>query len=765
MMEERFYSNLASIFRVLLHQPSSIVDDTAVERLLLMLQKYSQSHNDDVFIRSCIAFWENDALWENGVSASFALRLSTCMVCQQNISTELRNSIHLLYKKCIEKTDKFAIVPIKHGFYEGLNVIFSEKPFPGEWFLFVEENMDVIWEDMSTTSTFIRKTIISFMANFLNHSLQEDKAQSLFDLISTTKVITVIDSFINCLTLLIELNITSFINVVTKTIILQKALELCLREDGNVENVPRTFKLSIVHLLTSIKNRRDHVTWKEILQTKEKPHIYLKRILDGLSNKQDGTLSMFCLSLLQNNTSKASEHCFPDDWNITILKLMTSSVMQPNISDVKKWKIDLLTVIDMSSKIGNELYEDENCAALLNQWCSFLLKLLRCSTNNMADVQLERHHVSMINNHKLSRMVFLYLKELDIHYLCEEVRAMFVRVLLDIILGTDLQFQWASLDNIRKQIQNGHHLHVIKTVCARDYQMEFGDILYMKLQNENWEIKDSVLALYDVLIHNVKSKGCEVSKNILSNNRCWCKELLALLDNEESFVRSKSCLLIQNVVLTDDVKKIFLQENELQNEGEVWERIKTIFLDPYRADDMFTRRSVLKLLSAWVRYDVFDQSNVADSTTILTNAALDFDWEIRYACLDVVLTIIKQDETGLLDFVFEIFNDVIMLGLKDAEYKVRTKTLECLKEFQIQLLATQQHNSNILMELPLYNESGFEILTIDALRHFVTSYNFHKALDDVTEMDENVKDDCVSFMQDILYSAKKADDNLLIDCY
>ena len=73
-MEQRFYGNLSSIFRVLLHEPSSIVDDTAVERLLLMLQNYSQSRHDDDFIRICIAFWENDVLWDNGVSTSFALR-------------------------------------------------------------------------------------------------------------------------------------------------------------------------------------------------------------------------------------------------------------------------------------------------------------------------------------------------------------------------------------------------------------------------------------------------------------------------------------------------------------------------------------------------------------------------------------------------------------------------------------------------------------------------------------------------------------------
>ena len=50
-----------------------------------------------------------------------------------------------------------------------------------------------------------------------------------------------------------------------------------------------------------------------------------------------------------------SDNSLPDYWNVTILKLMASSVMQEKVSDVKKWKINLLTVINTSSKIENEV--------------------------------------------------------------------------------------------------------------------------------------------------------------------------------------------------------------------------------------------------------------------------------------------------------------------------------------------------------------------------------------------------------------------------
>jgi len=72
-MKERFYSNLSSVFEILLHQPHSIVDDTAIERLLLMLQKQTLTYDDHLIV-ACIAFWENKELWAHDASLSFALR-------------------------------------------------------------------------------------------------------------------------------------------------------------------------------------------------------------------------------------------------------------------------------------------------------------------------------------------------------------------------------------------------------------------------------------------------------------------------------------------------------------------------------------------------------------------------------------------------------------------------------------------------------------------------------------------------------------------
>ena len=76
MMENtgRFHANVESIFGVLLHEPFSIVDDTAMERLLTMMQNHCTTKRDELFIRQCIAFWENTLIWQHEVTLSFALR-------------------------------------------------------------------------------------------------------------------------------------------------------------------------------------------------------------------------------------------------------------------------------------------------------------------------------------------------------------------------------------------------------------------------------------------------------------------------------------------------------------------------------------------------------------------------------------------------------------------------------------------------------------------------------------------------------------------
>ena len=75
--DERFHTNLDSIFRVLLHEPFSIVDDTAIERLLNMLQHRCSTKRDKSFIQLCVAFWEDSLIWHHEITLSFALRYGT----------------------------------------------------------------------------------------------------------------------------------------------------------------------------------------------------------------------------------------------------------------------------------------------------------------------------------------------------------------------------------------------------------------------------------------------------------------------------------------------------------------------------------------------------------------------------------------------------------------------------------------------------------------------------------------------------------------
>ena len=77
MQDDRFHRNVDSIFGVLLHEPSSIVDDTAIERLLTMLQHHCATKRDESFNLQCIAFWENPKICDNEITMSFALRFNS----------------------------------------------------------------------------------------------------------------------------------------------------------------------------------------------------------------------------------------------------------------------------------------------------------------------------------------------------------------------------------------------------------------------------------------------------------------------------------------------------------------------------------------------------------------------------------------------------------------------------------------------------------------------------------------------------------------
>ena len=92
----------------------------------------------------------------------------------------------------------------------------------------------------------------------------------------------------------------------------------------------------------------------------------------------------------------------------------------------------------------------------------------------------------------------------------------------------------------------------------------------------------------------------------------------------------------------------------------------------------------MKLISSWVLHGIFDEWNgFKELTETLVNAIHDFDWETWHACFEVISAVVLRSKTECLHFILGIFNDVIMRGLSDTEYKVREKTLRCMNEIVI----------------------------------------------------------------------------------
>ena len=205
-----------------------------------------------------------------------------------------------------------------------------------------------------------------------------------------------------------------------------------------------------------------------------------------------------------------------------------------------------------------------------------------------------------------------------------------------------------------------------------------------------------------------------------------------------------------------------------------------IFLDSYRGDDLFTRRSVLYLISSWVENKIFgehqtDKKNILNLFVIepiLTNAVIDFDWETRLSCIHILLVIAQTHAEKSAEFFCSIFDFVVYKSLFDVEVKVQEKAMQCLHTFQHclkdDLEATEKSKIFSMDEFKIclkkYQKNG-EKWCVQTLRHFVSVFDFSRLIDSLKSMDDYVQNDVVSLMDDILSSSHQKDENLLIDCY
>ena len=161
---------------------------------------------------------------------------------------------------------------------------------------------------------------------------------------------------------------------------------------------------------------------------------------------------------------------------------------------------------------------------------------------------------------------------------------------------------------------------------------------------------------------------------------------------------------------------------------------------------------------------------------ILKNCANDLDWEVRK--LNIILwtaVISRVDKSVINDFtdflIQENFISLILLTLCDDEYAVKIESIKCLRCLRTLIINEKQvydkdsiNNSVTTIEEFENSFKKLGLLNGNNIIHFFKSLDLDSLLLDINILDDTVKSDPQSFLEDIISSAKESDSNLL-DCY
>jgi len=113
----------------------------------------------------------------------------------------------------------------------------------------------------------------------------------------------------------------------------------------------------------------------------------------------------------------------------------------------------------------------------------------------------------------------------------------------------------------------------------------------------NWEVKDSLIDVLLKILENAKM-GSQVCFTFLEENTFWVK-VIDLINNQESYIRSKTVSFISAVVLHKPLWDVFRSKWE-HSMVDLWILLKEKFVCEERQDDMFTRRSIIQAMKSWI---------------------------------------------------------------------------------------------------------------------------------------------------------------------
>ncbi|XP_047143519.1 uncharacterized protein LOC101238609 isoform X1 [Hydra vulgaris] len=784
-----FLQQLPIVFEILKNNPDKIVDDTAIERLLNWMEVISSNQS---LVECCVDYLTCNEIWQHPVAFSVALRVGGYIGCY-DLSQEI-NEIILMLLTRLQTHNLFSNATVQFSFFKCLASLAKNSC----WYERIKKYLDISLCTFNTSYLYVKKSAVLFLVQYL-----QDENQCVYFVeymanysLSAEQLVYVLDTIIK----LFEIKkIHSAQMLCSKLNIIKACIELILTEK-------HFLLLEELISLFSLLSRNGADYWNGLFKTEKKLEDTLFSFVKAikLNDFLNHYVPALCSSLIQCNFS----FYFPETWNSTLLKVMLDDIFQENDSflspfhdDYNKppmagaaWKKYLIVAIDFMNVIERMSIPlqtmDHMFATLLMDWQIFLFKVLQISLSCGLDEKISNNYISLINDKKITRLCCAYIKSMkfqDLNIVVNEKLACCIVISLQSHAEVP-QVTSSLLELLSRYISESDTNFSLITLACKANNICLAEILNMKLWDISWEVKDSLL---DVLIQAIKGavKGYKCHHEFLVTNLFWCK-VMPLMNDNESYIRSKTIEFVTQVVLFEPMWVLFQKENSLPLEN-LWKKLEEDFTSPARQDDFFTRRSVLEMLLCCSNHsnaysDIFT-NKLSDSCMksvkesvfrILQNCANDLDWEVRKLNIILWTSVISRIEKNafaindFLDFVIENnFILIILLTLCDVEYAVQIESLKCLRLLQrpfindkkFDLSESFNYNVKSLEEFETYLKT-MDLSTRKNIVSFIKRLDLDLLLMDVNVLDDTVKSDPVSFLEDIISSAKENDSNLL-DCY
>lgn len=803
-MELDFFDELPTVFNILKFNPGAVVDDTAIERLLSWLEEMSAKKGQKLILKST-DFFESDEVWMNSMTLSFALRFAGYI--GYNYSKSEEKIINVIKKMLSEITShkQFSEASVQYGFYKCLNSLSKDI----HWFEFLNEFLTTTFETFRSSYLFVQKAAVEFFASLLITLLKDD-SNVLYNVLRTIESLSdpkQLYQVVESILLVSKTNVNMFLKFLSTDKLVKKLMEF-IKSSQDKDACGQLFK-SLTSLFSILTKPASNVDWYVTLSS-ESPEDSLIDFIRIVKSRAEFQLLVpsFCSSLMLSNADDG----FSSNWNYKLLQFALSDIAchdtltkefeseyleyNVNVTAPKVWKNILVVILGEMINIENKIQSDLVCSKLLLAWKHYCLSILTVSLSNDSERQMiDNNLITVMHDKKVPRLCFRYLKDTGFHIFDKELKEEFLDCLWNCLfcITDNSQLICATLELLSKYISQIENLvdlfeysncDVNKSLQNASYSLP--DILNKLLWDTNWEVQDSLIDVLMVILEKAKN-GSQICYDFLSQNTFWIK-VIDLINNLESYIRSKTVTFTGAIGLYKSTWNIFCEKGNHTLDS-VFKLFERIFTSEERQDDMFTRRSVLFTLKSWVLSELDylpvltvncesdDQASVIKTCliNILENGSRDFDWEVRkltfmlWADMATVISERSEEKDFFIDYVIDNnFALILCNGICDCEYLVKVEAFKCLVNIKDKFILKGNMNSSSLdiQSITKYEETLNSIKTMNRsdFVEFLANTDFNEVGKQIDTLDVTVTTDPVSFIQDVIASARQSEANLL-DCY